>query len=239
MSKPKRPKVPPPPDPSGYIWYDDEGNLAGEMGFDKASNAYIYKPKQATPEELAQRKQLGDLRSQYYGYLEDTPAETIQRAEDYAKRYSESLHKDVDRRFEEAGRSVNEGMEARGMFGSRAYVDMLAELDRNKREADVGIANEAAMAKESLIQNDRAYWLNAINAIESGRGADHLRTLQDQEMGIRGAMAGTQPRMEAWRGNTEAALAKYNAQANMYGAQTGAVGNAVGLAAMYGMYKLS
>lgn len=181
---PAAPEVAPPPPPASYYSYDEDGNPAGSQVWDAAQNAYIYRPAALTPEQQKLRTEKNNLKTQMLGNLNQTPADRVKAYEDYAKAISEGMHRDVDYQFNKSVTAQNEGMASRGMFGSRAYVDAQAELNRTKTLADTDIANKAQLGKENLANQDRNFWLQTLSSLDQDSNAQatiaqgNMRNLQ-------------------------------------------------------------
>ena len=154
-----------PPPPPGYISYDDEGNLAGSMTWDGAN--YVYKAGNLSAKDYNYYEQVKALRDKVLGNLNKTPQENLDRYKEYQARVSEALHTDVDRRFEESSRATEESMNARGMFGSRAYADTMGLRSREKLAADRDIANQAFFGAEQLAAADQERWKSTLGMTES------------------------------------------------------------------------
>jgi len=106
-------------------------------------------------------------------------------------------------------------MAARGMLGSKAYVDTLAELRDEKGELDTDIALKADLAKEELGKADREFWLNTLGQIDAGQRADYLASLQESGLANQKATQatsglaamyniGTNNQLNQWKTETEA-----------------------------------
>lgn len=119
-----------------------------------------------------EKARVEELKSQMLSNLNQTPEDRIKAYENYAKTYSETLHAETDKKFDETQRSVAESMAARGMTGSRADVDTTKEMVSDKAKADLDIAREAQLRKEDLANTDKQIWLNTYNALSSGARAD-------------------------------------------------------------------
>lgn len=168
-------------------WRQEEyGNMFKEAPtaleqYNKESAGYQAKHDKWAADK-AQREEdktkLAGIRTQVLDNLNATPEDRKAAYEEYAKNFADAAHRDVDPRFAKIERSTDEQANATGMFGSRAYVDTKAELAKDKAAQDTDIATQAGMAKESLANNDRTYWMNMLNQIDSGQRADTLAQAQ-------------------------------------------------------------
>lgn len=129
-------------------------------------------------ERKADKQKLADLRTKMLDNLNTTPEDRVKAYAEYQNALSNSAHSEVDPRFAKIERSTDEQANATGMFGSRAYVDTKAELAKDKLKVDTDIATGAAMGKEQLAANDRAYWAGMLNQIDNGARADNLAASQ-------------------------------------------------------------
>lgn len=191
-----------------------------------------YDTWQAQQDQQAKDKAtINKLRDQYLSNLSQTPEDRLKAYDDYAKAVSDTMHASVDPQFVQDNQQIQENMNARGMTGSRAYVDTMSQFEKDKLASDTNIANYAAQAKESLAQNDRNYWLNALDQIDSGQRADAALTTQQEGQAMQGAQMGTAALVGAYG----AQLNANNQRAQGYEALGNtAVNTATGLAYLYG-----
>ena len=165
------PTFAPPPPPANYVTYDEDGNPAGSQTWNTATNTYEYRPAPLTDEQKQQKAQRESLQTQMLGNLGQTPADRVQAYTDYANTISKNLHQDADYQFGNMTTAQNEGYAARGLMGSRAYVDAQAALDRNKTLSDTSIANQAELGKENLANQDRSFWVNTLGELDNNQNA--------------------------------------------------------------------
>jgi hypothetical protein len=175
---PGSPELQKPPAPPNSVQYDDDGGVISSQTYDAATNTWITKGRELTEEQKVEKAKVAELRTQMLDNLNTTPEDRVKAYEEYAASYSDAAHKDVDPRFADLGRTNDEQANARGMFGSRAYVDTQNELAKDKLTQDANIADQAVMAKEQLANNDRTYWSNMLNQIDSGARADAITQSQ-------------------------------------------------------------
>lgn len=231
----KAPDMGPSPPPANYYTYDEDGNLAGSQEWDASRNGYVYRPAPLTPEQKAEKEKRQGLKTQMLSNLDKTPMDRVQAYTDYAQAISENLHRDVDYQFNKLNTAKNEEMSARGLYGSRAYVDTQAELARQKTLADTDIASKAELGKENLASNDRNFWLSTLGELDNNANAsaavaaNNMRNVQGgAQMANQDLQAGyndySAPRFRAWE--DQMALSKANTE-NM-------ANTATGLAFLYG-----
>jgi hypothetical protein len=211
----KAPEIAPPPPPANYYTYDEDGNPAGSQVWDAGQNAYIYRPAPLTPEQQAIKAKKTALKTEMLSNLSQTPADRVKAYAEYADAISKGLHQDADYQFGKMTTAQNEGMAARGLFGSRAYVDAQAELDRNKTLSDTDIANKAELGKENLANQDRQFWLSTLGSLDQDSNAQaviaqgNMRNLQGGAQAATADLLGAYndynvPRMQQWQMNMAA-----------------------------------
>jgi hypothetical protein len=144
--------------------------LLSDPNSDYAKQYTAWKARQDDRQHEADLRK--ELRLQMLGNLSETPEDRIAAYDNYAKAFSEQMHRDVDPQYEKYVRATNESMAARGLTGSRASVDLAAETQKNKTFADTDIAEKATLAKEGLAQADKNQWLGILNSLDAGGRAD-------------------------------------------------------------------
>ncbi len=237
LNAPSAPTIAPPPPPAGAYEYDEEGNATTIQVWDEEKNAYVTKrypePEKEsgeTEEEFNARHQKweedkaeravdtaarNELREKMLANLDQTPEDRIKAYDEYAANMSTAMHKEVDEQYAKRVTNEDEKMAARGMLGSKAYVDTLAELRDEKGELDTDIALKADLAKEELGKADREFWLNTLGQIDAGQRADYLASLQESGLANQKATQatsglaamyniGTNNQLNQWKTETEA-----------------------------------
>lgn len=225
------------PLPTNVYYYDDDGNLTQSQEWDAEKRGYVVKTH-LTEDQKKDKSQVENLRSKLFTYLDSTPEDRIKAYEEYAKTYSDALHKDVDTRYEQNKTATAEDMAGKGMLGSRAYVDFMAELNRQKGDADVDIANQANLAKESLEQADREYWLSGLNALNNYKNNASVLELQ-KNAGMSGIASNANALAASMYGvNSNNYLRDYEARmGNRANLSNNLTNTASGLAFLYGYNK--
>lgn len=208
-----------PPAPANYYEYDTNGNIVSQQVWDAEKNAYI-----STPGNSPENQERQKLREQLLSNLAKTPEDRIRAYNDYATAYSDTLHRETDIQHSKDLRSINENMNARGMIGSRAYADIQAELERERLNNNVDIANRATMAKNDLANQDRAYWSGLLNQLDSGGKVTTAQAMSGAHMGT----SATLPAYQIYQSNAAnlANMGQRNSQNYM--------NTSVGLAYLYG-----
>lgn len=238
VSAPKPPDIPPPPPPASYYSYDEYGEAAGEQVWDASRNAYVYKPKPLTEEQKQELAVRQEIRNKNLGDLNKTPEEWEKAADEYAKTFSDAMHTDVDKRYDDRKKNIDEEMEARGLFGSRAYIDKQTELDKEKADIDTDIAQKATLAKEDLTQRRRDVTLRTIAEMDAGKKTDAIIASQNAEAARMGAQLGTASLMGAYNIDTNNTLRRWEAEMERNKNMTNKLSDtASGLAFLYGYNK--
>lgn len=163
------------------VFQDQAGYDADKAEYEK--NLAEYETKHAEWQKTkdaneADKTKIAELRTKMLDNLNTTPEDRLKAYVEYQQAYADAAHKDLDPRFAKIDRTTDEQANATGMFGSRAYVDTKSELATDKLNADTDIANQAVMAKEQLASNDRTFYANMLNQIDSGARADNLTASQ-------------------------------------------------------------
>jgi len=270
LRRPRQPNIPPPPPPASYFQHDEQGNLVSSQVWDPQRNAYVTRthqrpePLPGSPEyeewradrehQRQQREQLrkeavikNELRQKILGNLNQPPADRVRAYEEYGKTFADVMRRDVDDRYQRLVRTAEESLEARGMTGSRAAVDLMAEYMKEKTQADIDISQRAALAREELAARDRTYWANLLQQVESPSQRlermaeqDRAGTLLDLER-ARGASdiatRGTSALMARYAAEQQPQLMRWQAEMDRQGALTGAFGGLAGGLAQAYMFR--
>lgn len=231
------PKLPPAPPPAGATNYDSAGNVTSTQHYDAATNTWITKAGELTPAQQQDKAQRDALRQKMLTNLNETPEDRIKAYQDYANAVSTSMHQDVDQRFANTQRSLDESMNARGMTGSKAAVDLQTQLVQQKANEDVNIANQAQMAAQGLKQQDEQNYLNVLNSLDSGARTDTALEMQQQGLTNQEAQGATADLYSQYKASVDPTLQQWQIkQANMNDLTKNIGNTAVGLAYLYG-YK--
>jgi hypothetical protein len=67
------------------------------------------------------------------------------------------------------------------MTGSKAYADVVSQLGKEKMEADTDVAEKATLAGKDFAESDRQFWLQGLQAAESGKKADTLLAMNAEQ----------------------------------------------------------
>ncbi len=221
--------------------------------------------KRKTERDTKQAKQAEEdrirmeIRGKTLNEINQTPEDRIKAYEDYAANFSNQMHRDVDKRYAdyqaEQKRTMDlnrtaadEEANARGMFGSRAWVDRQNKLDTDygvemrraetdKQNIDTDIAQKAALAKEALAQQDRAYNLQVLDATQAKLSPEQIYALQQSQNAAQIASQGTSGAMARYFADTNNTMQKWQTELGRNTALTNAtagVAGSLGAAYLYG-----
>jgi hypothetical protein len=190
-------------------------------------------------EERAEEKQARDgLRTKMLDNLNQTPEDRMQAYDDYATNMSTSMHKEVDEAYDKRKAQEEEAMNRRGMFGSKAYADTMSDLREEKGEIDTDIALKADLAKESLADADRKFWLGTLAEIDAGQRADVLTGLQESNLVNQKSAQGTSGLAAMYGINSNNMMNKWQGEIAANNMRTKTFSDtATGLAFLYGYNK--
>ena len=174
---PKYKSTPPPPPPS-YYYYDAEGNPAGEQVWDPERNGYVTRAAPLSEAEKIELGKRGEIRNRLLNNLSEAPEDRQRAYQDYEDTYKTMLQRDIGETFEKRGRAREEEMSTRGMTGSRAYVDIISELEKSRTEADIQAGETAKLAGEDLAGRDRSQWMDLLGQLDTGRSAREMEEMQ-------------------------------------------------------------
>jgi hypothetical protein len=207
------------PPPASYYTYDENGMLAGSQVWNAKKNAYEYHAAQLTPEQATEKAARQKLRTEMLGNLDMSSEELMAKYSDYANKLVETDYK-------KTVSGAEEQMNARGLTGSRAYADRLAEIDKLKTDTVLN-------TETGLMQADRSQWLNVLGTLDAGESAATGRALEAERTAEAGAAGASSYLMQDFQNRQAAAFANVNAQ-NQFG--TNLMNTATGLMYLYG-YK--
>jgi hypothetical protein len=171
---PGAPKTQTPPPPPNSVQYGDDGGVLSSQTYDAATNTWITKGRELTDAQKAEKAKLGELRTKMVDNLNTTPEDRVKAYNEYRDTYAANAHSVTDPAFDRLNRNSDEQANSTGMYGSRAYADTKGLLAQDKLTQDANIADQATMAKEQLASNDRSFYANMLNQIDSGARSDTL-----------------------------------------------------------------
>ena len=156
----------------------------------------------------------------------------------YADAFTNRMQTKADEDYGKLVRSTDETMFARGIGGSRAYVDLAAEREKDKQTLNQDINAQGILAGEQLSQWDKDFAARMVQGVDTGERADFLLGLQAQNQG-----ASVASNTNALRSADQAY--NYNAIVNKWAARIGAMqqnsanmmDTSTGLMYLYGLNK--
>ena len=156
----------------------------------------------------------------------------------YANAFTNRMQTKADEDYGKLVRSTDETMFARGIGGSRAYVDLAAEREKDKQTLNQDINAQGILAGEQLSQWDKDFAARMVQGVDTGERADLLSGLQAQNQG-----ANVASNTNAQRSADQAY--NYNAIVNKWAARIGAMqqnsanmmDTSTGLMYLYGLNK--
>ena len=101
----------------------------------------------------------------------------------YANAFTNRMQTKADEDYGKLVRSTDETMFARGIGGSRAYVDLAAEREKDKQTLNQDINAQGILAGEQLSQWDKDFAARMVQGVDTGERADFLLGLQAQNQG--------------------------------------------------------
>ncbi|HSW64238.1 MAG TPA: hypothetical protein VLH56_13165 [Dissulfurispiraceae bacterium] len=232
MRSPKVQPAPVPPPPPSYISYsyDDDGNpiIDQQQIFDAATNTYKYIPRELSAQEKDERKEISAMRSaaleNFKNIASLTPEQQDAKYAEYSSAYKSAALREFNPIYEKTARDIDEQAAARGMMGSRAYVDTLAELNDSRTKREMEVAEDATLLGRNLYREDVDRAGNLYTGLKGLTRADDAYALQKQSAaaGIHsGYEAAQQARhnsaLSAWATQQEIASRNASAKAGMLG----------------------
>jgi len=156
MSKaPEPPALPPAPEFKNSMIYDSEGQLAGSITKDAQGNI-VYKPRQLTGGEQVQKKAIESTRQSLLQRLYQTPEEYTRAAQEEAEAWAKPIQEQAREQFERDVARIGEVSNTRGLLGSKAYADIMADREKTQAEQAADIAGRTTAMRQDLIDRKKA-----------------------------------------------------------------------------------
>lgn len=206
-SAPESPDLPAAPTIGNTYIYDEEGNLSGSIVRDSAGNS-IYKPKQLTGEELANKREIETKKTSLLQRLYQTPAEYTTAAEEEAQAYATRTSNTQREQFTKDVNRIGEVSNVRGLLGSSAYRDIMSNREETQSKTEAEIAQNATSMRQSLIDAKKQQDYNLYN-IYAGASNDYT----NKNMSYLNAASGLYGQTSATAQNA------YNSQVNAINTQ--------------------
>ena len=227
-------------------------NVYGEKYFKNKQTGEIVKGVWQEPKKVTDATGYGvhdqSVDTTKPGYYDPTNRQLIDEADyepvanpkysAYADAFTNRMQTKADEDYGKLVRSTDETMFARGMGGSRAYVDLAAEREKDKQTLNQDINAQGILAGEQLSQWDKDFAARMVQGVDAGERADLLSGLQAQNQG-----ANVASNTNAQRSADQAY--NYNAIVNKWAARIGAMrensanmmDTSTGLMYLYGLNK--
>jgi len=222
--------------PANYYQYDSDGNLVMSQVWDEEKNAYISRAGPKTESEKEEEALRDEIRQRMLNNLNETPEDRVKAYEEYAQNLSDSLNKDVDKRYDETVSAAEENINARGMTGSKYQADLMSKYMGEKLDVEADIALQSQMAKETLKNVDTTNWMNLLGYLDAGGRADEALALEKAGQAGSQALAGTENLFKKYYLDTDSTLRKWEQDTERYGAMSNASSSLL-QAYMYGKYN--
>lgn len=214
-SAPEPPDLPAAPTIGNTYIYDEMGQLSGSIVRDSAGNT-IYKPKQLTGEELANKQAIESKKQSLLERLYTTPEEYTKAAEAEAKAYTERASATQREQFTKDVNRIGEVSNVRGLMGSSAWRDVLAKREETQAKTAAEIAQNATSMRESLIQAKKAQDYNLYN-LYAGASNDYSNKNManlNAAQGLYGQTSATA--LNAWNSQVNALNTQYQNRFNQW-----------------------
>lgn len=229
MSQLNKPKIPKPPPPPNY------SSPEGIQRWNPETNTYEWIPTPLTPEQEAQKKTREEKIAALEAGLNQTEPERIAEWDNFERAYRERMLAPLTQQYEQAKRNLEESFAARGLTGSRAHVDALAELERDWQATLTNVQNQAVQAREQLAQQDFQNRLAMLEALRGGKSLEEAQAIRQQGLAQQGTSQAAAINNANWQAAMQGAMARWanTQQGLMGGMQMG--GN---LALLYGLGQM-
>lgn len=148
VSRLTRPDIPSAQPPPGYA------SPEGTQRWDPTKNMYVWEPAPKTPEQQTQEATRNTRIAELEASLNQFTPERQAEVEKYQKAYVDRMMKPLSDTYEKGKRNLEETFAARGLGGSRAQVDALAEYEKDWQATQTEVQNRSVQMGEGLKQQD-------------------------------------------------------------------------------------
>jgi hypothetical protein len=204
--------IPPPPDPASFFSFefDSQGNLVegGSYVWNKSTNSYTWKPRSLNAQEVQEVRLRSEMKTRLLSELNVTPEQRLAQYDEYARTFSDFIHKDVDIRFAERRQAEAEERSRRGLFGSELAREERAKTREEQERSDIDIAQRAFLAREDLAERDRFGNIQGLQLLQDIEGQQFGQRATTQQLALGGASAANQFLLDAYRQSIGAATTK-------------------------------
>lgn len=149
-----------------------------------------YVPRPLSAKERTDKTKLEELEQEYLDRITNTPAEYVSAAEEEAKAYGDYVRKGLGEAYGKDIQVKQEDLSRRGLYGSRAFVDIMKESEKNKLAAEADIANRTTAMRQDLIERRGAQDINMFNIIKGLQNYDEAMAFKKQQAGLQFGLAG-------------------------------------------------
>jgi len=226
MSRLTRPKIPEAAPPAGYA------SPEGTQVWNAAKNMYEWTPAPKTPEQQTQEATRNTRITEIEAGLNQFTPERQAEVQKYQKAYVDQMMTPLTDAYEKAKINLNENFASRGLSGSRASVDALAELEKDWQTTQTNVQNQSVQMGEQLKQQDYQNKLAELDALRKGSSIEEAEGIRQQGMAQTASSAAASIQNANWQNMMGATLQQWaiGQQAIQAGMQAG--GN---LALLYGL----
>ena len=204
---PEAPDLPAAPPLGNTYMYDEMGQLTGSIERDANGNSF-YKPRQLTAEERAVKAGIETKKQSLLERLYTTPEEYTKAAETEAKAYADRASATQREQFTKDVNRIGEVSNVRGLLGSSAWRDVMAQREETQAKTAAEIAQNATSMRESLIQAKKQNDYNLYN-LYAGASNDYSNKNYQNLQAAQGLYGQT----------SATALNQYNSQVNALNSQ--------------------
>jgi len=203
LSQVNKPKIPAQPPPAGYA------SPEGTQVWNAAKNQYEWVPAPKTPEQEAQEAGRSTKIAELEGSLNQTAPERQAEIDKYQKAYVDQMMTPLTEAYEKGKLNLNENFASRGLSGSRAMVDTLAELEKDWQTTQTNVQNQAIQMGESLKQQDYQNKLSALDALRQGSSLEEAEGIRQQGMAQTSSQAANAIQNANWQNMMGATLQQW------------------------------
>lgn len=216
-SAPDAPDLPAAPKWSDTFTYDSDGRLTGSITRDANGNT-IYKAGALTAEEQINKLAINQRKDALLQRLYQTPAEYTSAAQQEADAWAANQNKAASDQFTKDVNRIGEVSNTRGLLGSKAYADILAQREKTQSETSAAIANNALSMRDSLLQNKKAQDFNLYSLYNNAANQYDAKSMQ--ALGAASSLASQSNafNQNAYNSEVNAKMSQYNAEMNQWSA---------------------
>jgi hypothetical protein len=230
ISRANQPKVPKPPPPANY------SSPEGIQRWNPETNTYEWIPTPLTPEQEAAKKAREERIAALEAGLNTSEPERVAEWDKFRDAYIGQMMKPLADQYAIAKRNLEENFAARGLTGSRAHVDALAELEKDWQATQVDVQNRAVQAREQLAQQDFQNRMATLEALRSGKSLEEAQAIRNQGIAQQGVQGATAMQNARWEQSMQGAMARW---ANTTQGIQGGMQMGSNLALLYGLGNMA